>query len=94
MSDSIVQILTLKFLACFLNNELNPIFAAKALAMVKSLQTYYLLIQSPTKEVHCQGIISVTLYGVDSRGCDCPALLLHLQLSINICLKQISFRFK
>lgn len=33
MSDSIVQILTLKFLGCFLNSELNPIFAAKALAM-------------------------------------------------------------
>lgn len=33
MSDSIVLILTLKFLGCFLNSELNPIFAAKALAM-------------------------------------------------------------
>lgn len=33
MSDSIVQILTLKFLGCFLNSELNPILAAKALAM-------------------------------------------------------------
>lgn len=33
MSDSIVLILTLKFLGCFLNSEFNPIFAAKALAM-------------------------------------------------------------
>lgn len=33
MSDSIVQILTLKFLACFLNSELKPIFATKVLAM-------------------------------------------------------------
>lgn len=36
MSDSIVQILTLKFLACFLKSELNPILAAKALAMVNN----------------------------------------------------------
>lgn len=34
MSDSIVQILTLKFLACFLFMEFSPIFAAKALAMM------------------------------------------------------------
>lgn len=34
MSDSIVLILTLKFLACFLLNEFNPILAAKALAMM------------------------------------------------------------
>ena len=33
MSDSIVQILTLKFLFCFLISELNPNLAAKALAM-------------------------------------------------------------
>lgn len=44
MSDSIVQILTLKFLACFLISELNPIFAAKALAMANSFQPNYLII--------------------------------------------------
>lgn len=43
MSDSIVQILTLKFLGCFLNSELNPIFAAKALAIAScSVQTVQL----------------------------------------------------
>lgn len=36
MSDSIVQILTLKFLGFFLISELNPIFA-KALAIVSSV---------------------------------------------------------
>lgn len=35
-SDSIVEILTLKVFACFLISELNPIFAAKALAMANS----------------------------------------------------------
>ena len=37
MSDSMVQILTLKVLACFLIRELNPILAAKALAMAIKL---------------------------------------------------------
>lgn len=41
MSDSIVLILTLKFLGCFLNRELNPIFAAKALAMSTGGYTNY-----------------------------------------------------
>lgn len=44
MSDSIVQILTLKFLGFFLISELNPIFAAKALAIVSSVYTYCVIV--------------------------------------------------
>lgn len=46
MSDSIVQILTLKFLGCFLISEWNPIFAAKALAIASSEYANYSIIHS------------------------------------------------
>lgn len=70
MSDSIVQILTLKFLGCFLNSELNPIFAAKALAIAScSVQSVQLVqvVKLKKRGVECHGIVSVTPCGVDGR---------------------------
>lgn len=46
MSDSIVQILTLKFLDFFLNSELNPIFPANTLAIANTYWSNLSTIQS------------------------------------------------
>lgn len=46
ISDSIVQILTLKVLDCFLNSELNPIFNANVLAIAKTYWSNFSTIQS------------------------------------------------
>lgn len=46
MSDSIVQILTLKFLGCLLKSEFNPIFLANALAIAKTQWSNLSTIQS------------------------------------------------
>lgn len=74
MSDSIVLILTLKFLGCFLNSALNPIFAAKALAMSTGGYTNYT--RRPTRQVKGEAGTprQLIMFVADGRGVVCPRL--------------------